>query len=87
MMSDELIVGFLNWLTDGGRMRLGYNSAEGQPEELWLGSKQVSRSDLARVARHWPGGNALSPETAGVLVGMALEKVSSSSGREWYPAK
>lgn len=85
-MRDEQIVGFLNWLTEDGRMRLGYGSPAGPPEELWLGAKQVSRSDLARVARHWSGGAGLSQETAGVLVGLALERVSGSQGREWRPA-
>src|SRR5262249_12873236 len=84
-VGDEVIVGFLNWLTDGGRMRLGYNSQQGQPDELWLGAKQVSRSDLARVARHWPGGVNLTHESAGALVGLALERVSASVGREWRP--
>jgi hypothetical protein len=81
-----MIVEFLNWLTECGRVRFGYDSPPGGPDELRLGAKQVSRSDLARVARHWPGGTGLSQETAGVLVGLALEKVSASEGREWRSA-
>ena len=84
-MGDDVIVGFLNWLTDGGRMRLVYNTPQGQPDELWLGAKQVSRSDLARIARHWPGGGHLTPESAGSLVVQALDRVSASVGREWHP--
>jgi hypothetical protein len=84
-VGDEVIVGFLNWLTDGGRMRLGYNSQQGQPDELWLGAKQVSRSDLSRIARHWPDGAHLTPESASSLVGLALDRVSASVGREWRP--
>ncbi len=86
-MGDELAINFLDWLTESGRVRLWYQSQEGRSDELWLGAKQVTHSDLARVARHWSGGGNLSPETAGVLVGLALEKVSTSSGREWHSAK
>ena len=84
-MRDEMIVEFLNWLTECGRVRFGYDSPPGGPDELRLGAKQVSRSDLARVARHWPGGD-LSQESAGALVGRALEKVAAAAGREWRPA-
>ncbi len=85
-MGDEMAINFLNWLTESGRMRLRYQSPEDSPDELWLGAKQVSRSDLARVARHWPGGRELSPESAGALVRLALDKVSASVGREWHLA-
>jgi hypothetical protein len=85
-VTDQQIVGFLDWLTEGGKARLRYGSAPGQPDELWLGARQVSRSDLARVARHWTGGGSLSQESAGVLVGLALAQVSASAGREWHAA-
>lgn len=82
-MSDELVIAFLNWLTDGGKMRLAYKPQEGMADELWLGAKQVSRSDLARIVRRWPGGSDLNLEAAGTLVGLALDKVSTPSGSEW----
>lgn len=86
-MTDELTVEFLDWLTESGRMRLRYQSNEGEADELWLGDKQVSRSDLARVARHWSGGHTLCQETAGALVESALQRLSASPGRRWRPAE
>lgn len=82
-MSDEQVTAFLNWLTEGGRVRFGYDARNDAPEALWLGLVEVRRSDLARVVRGWPGGAGLSPESADVLAGMAVARVSVSDGRAW----
>ena len=82
-MSDERVTAFLNWLTEGGQVRFGYDSRNGSPEALWLGALEVRRSDLARVVKGWPGGTGLSPESADVLAGMAVAKVSAADGRAW----
>lgn len=82
-MSDEQVAAFLNWLTEGGRVRFGYESRNDAPESLWLGMLEVRRSDLARVVKGWPGGTGLSPESANVLADMAVARVSASDGRVW----
>ena len=82
-MSDERVTAFLNWLTEGGRVRFGYDSRNGSPEALWLGALEVRRSDLARVVKGWPDGAGLSPESADALAGMAVARVSAANGRAW----
>jgi hypothetical protein len=82
-VSDERVTAFLNWLTEGGRVRFGYDARNGGPEALWLGALEVRRSDLARVVRGWPDGAGLSTESADALAGMAVAKVSASDGRMW----
>ena len=86
-MSDELVTAFLNWLTEGGRVRLGYDSRNGSPEVLWLGALEVRRSDLARVVKGWPAGVGLSTESADALAGMAVARVSAADGRAWTGAQ
>ena len=73
-MSDEQVTAFLNWLTEGGRVPLGY-APGGAPAGLWLGPVEVWRADLARIARAWPGGGGLSVEEADVLVRQVLARV------------
>lgn len=85
-MSDEQVTAFLNWLTEGGRVRLGYDSRNGAPEALWLGVLEVRRSDLARVVRGWPAGTGMSPESADALAGLAVARVGASDGRVWAGA-
>lgn len=82
-MSDERVIAFLNWLTEGGRVRFGYDSRNDRPEALWLGTLEVRRSDLARVVKGWPDGADLSPESADALAGMAVARVSAADGRMW----
>ena len=82
-MSDERVAAFLNWLTEDGRVRFGYDSRNGSPEALWLGVLEVRRSDLARVVKGWPDGAGLSPESADALAGMAVARVSATDGRTW----
>jgi hypothetical protein len=82
-VSDERVTAFLNWLTEGGRVRFGYDSRNGAPEALWLGVVEVRRSDLARVVKGWPGGVGLSPESADALAGMAVARVAATDGRVW----
>jgi hypothetical protein len=82
-VSDERVVAFLNWLTEGGRVRLGYDSRNGAPEALWLGDLEVTRTDLARVVKGWPGGAGVSPESANVLAGLAVARVSATTERAW----
>ena len=85
-MSDERVIAFLNWLTEGGRVRFGYDSRDGASEALWLGTLQVKRSDLARVVKGWPDGAGLSTESADALAGMAIARVSAADGRAWPTA-
>ena len=73
-VSDEGVTAFLNWLTEDGRVPLRY-APGGAPAGLLLGSVEVWRSDLARVARAWPGGGGLSVEDADALVRQALARV------------
>lgn len=80
-MSDERVTAFLDWLTEGGRVRFGYESRNGSPEALWLGTLEVRRSDLARVVTTWPDGTGLSPESADGLAGMVVAKMSVAEGR------
>lgn len=82
-MSDERVVAFLNWLTEGGRVRLGFDARNGAPEALWLGALEVRRSDLARVVRGWPDGTGLCPASADALAGMAVARVAAADGRVW----
>lgn len=82
-MSDERVDAFLNWLTESGRVRLGYESRNGAPVALWLGGLEVRRTDLARVVKGWPGGVGVSPESADVLAGLAMARVSAATDRVW----
>lgn len=82
-VSDERTIAFLDWLTESGRVWFGYESRNGSPESLWLGTLEVRRSDLARVVKGWPGGVGLSQESADELAGLVVTKVSVSEGRAW----
>ena len=85
-MSNEQVTAFLNWLTECGRVRFGYDSRNGAPEALWLGALEVRRSDLAKVVKGWPGGAGLSPESADALAGLAVARVAATDGRVWSPS-
>jgi hypothetical protein len=77
IVSDERVTAFLNWLTEDGRVPLGY-APDGAPAGLRLGLMEVRRSDLARVARAWPGCPGLSAEAADALAGQALARVPAA---------
>jgi hypothetical protein len=85
-VSDEQVTEFLNWLTEGGRVRFGYESRNGAPEAHWLGALQVRRSDLARVVKGWPGGAGLSPESTDALAGQVVARLGATDGRVWAPS-
>jgi hypothetical protein len=84
-VSDERVTAFLNWLTEGGRVRFEYDTRTGSPGTLRLGAREVDRSDLARVARRWPEGGDMSLESSQTLAGMAVARVSVTVDRERLP--
>jgi hypothetical protein len=84
-VSDQQVTAFLNWLTEGGRVRFGYDTRNGSPGPLRLGAREVDRSDLARVARRWPDGGDLSWESAYELAEMAVARASAAEDGERSP--